>query len=194
MGATSFMQTQKGLDLKQAYRDAVENALHFYGHDSYNGTISTTSGVREFSYTKSKQFPTPQSYADHLIETNAVSKWGVAGAILLREEKVDVEELIESVKKVEKIAPAKKAKTWESIYVVKLKDGTVIATNKSKTDATKRATDEVKKRKVEVLIEQQKVLKVGSPIELTLKPIVERKKSKKKENVKTYLLFGWAAE
>lgn len=33
-------------NMEDAYRQAVEDALHEAGHDPYNGTISTTSGVR----------------------------------------------------------------------------------------------------------------------------------------------------
>jgi hypothetical protein len=193
MGATSFMFTIDGDNVRQAYSNAVEDALHYHGHDNYNGTISTTRGVREFTWTKSKQFPTPQDYADHLMMNGTIQKWGSAGCILIKSEKKDVEKIETKVVKVEKIAPTKKEKTWWTIYVVKLKDGTVISNHQSKTDATKRATEEVKKRGVEIVIEQQKALKQGSPIELTLKPQIKQEKKKEKKTVNTYLMFGWAA-
>jgi Tfp pilus assembly protein PilW len=122
-----------------------------------------------------------------------IQKWGSAGAILIKSEKKDIEKIETKVVKVEKVIPTKKAKTWESVYIVKLKDGTVISTYKSKTDATKKATEEVKKRGVEIVIEQQKVLKQGSAIELTLKPQIKQEKKKEKKTVNTYLMFGWAA-
>ena len=193
MGATSFMVTQSGETLQQAYRQAVENALYFNGHDDYNGTISTTSGVKEFKWTKSKEFPTVESYADHLIMNRSVEKWGSAGAILIKSENKTVENFETKVVKVEKITPTKKAKTWESVYVVKVKNGEVISRHKSKTDAIKKATEQVKKHSLEVIIEQQKVLKQGTNIELTLKPVTKTEKKKEKKTVNTYLLFGWAA-
>jgi hypothetical protein len=47
MGATNFESIVRGdgLTMEEAYRQAVEQAHYDYGHDPYNGTISTTSGV-----------------------------------------------------------------------------------------------------------------------------------------------------
>ena len=47
MGAQTFMITAYGKDMKSAYDNAVEDYLYEYGHDSYNGTISTTCGYRQ---------------------------------------------------------------------------------------------------------------------------------------------------
>jgi len=46
MGATNFGDLAVGRykNASDAYLTLVEDALHDYGHDSYNGTISTTSG------------------------------------------------------------------------------------------------------------------------------------------------------
>jgi hypothetical protein len=47
MGATEFTtQVYRTTTMASAYRAAVEEATHEYGYDGYNGTISTTSGVR----------------------------------------------------------------------------------------------------------------------------------------------------
>lgn len=40
----SFITIGYGKDLKQAYENAREQAIEEYGHDPYNGTISTTYG------------------------------------------------------------------------------------------------------------------------------------------------------
>ena len=52
MGASFFKTSYRGKSLSDAYRNAVQDAEDEYGHDSYNGTISTTSGIidrtREF--------------------------------------------------------------------------------------------------------------------------------------------------
>lgn len=45
MGAHTFSVTSKVEHVEQAYRELVANALHEQGHDPYNGSISTTSGV-----------------------------------------------------------------------------------------------------------------------------------------------------
>lgn len=43
MGACDFDVIAYGKDLKDAFNNAVQDALYEHGHDSYNGTISTTS-------------------------------------------------------------------------------------------------------------------------------------------------------
>lgn len=44
MGAHSFQQDALGRDVGAAYVTAVSEAEYDYGHDPYNGTISTTRG------------------------------------------------------------------------------------------------------------------------------------------------------
>lgn len=44
MGAQTFITFGYGKDLDSAYKNAVEDAYYEYGHDSYNGSISTTCG------------------------------------------------------------------------------------------------------------------------------------------------------
>lgn len=47
MGAHTFYNEYYGtLSVRDAYNDLVQEALHESGHDPYNGTISTTSGVK----------------------------------------------------------------------------------------------------------------------------------------------------
>lgn len=62
MSAQTFITYGYGKDLKSAYDNAVEDAIDCYGHDPYNGTISTTYGCRECyhvvesgNWTKTKQ-------------------------------------------------------------------------------------------------------------------------------------------
>lgn len=46
MGGTSFENEYRGTaSMADAYRELVEQAFYEQGHDPYNGTISTTSGV-----------------------------------------------------------------------------------------------------------------------------------------------------
>jgi hypothetical protein len=53
MGACDFTVKAFGKDIKDAFKNAVEEALYENGHDSYNGTISTTQLVRDVT----KEFP-----------------------------------------------------------------------------------------------------------------------------------------
>jgi hypothetical protein len=45
MGASSFAYEVNGKNLVAAYDAEVREALYMSGHDSYNGTISTTQGI-----------------------------------------------------------------------------------------------------------------------------------------------------
>ena len=45
MGATNITLRAEGNTLRSAYQSAVNDALHQYGNDAYNGSISTTDGV-----------------------------------------------------------------------------------------------------------------------------------------------------
>lgn len=42
MGAHNFHITSRGESPEEAYEKAVDDAYYEYGHDPYNGTISTT--------------------------------------------------------------------------------------------------------------------------------------------------------
>lgn len=53
MGACEFSDISFGKDAQDAYGKAVSEALYEYGHNSYNGTISTTSGFVEVKLPRS---------------------------------------------------------------------------------------------------------------------------------------------
>lgn len=46
MGSHDFYQSAHGASASEAYRKAVDMAIWHSGHDPYNGTISTTDGIR----------------------------------------------------------------------------------------------------------------------------------------------------
>ncbi len=46
MGAHDFIDSSCAEDAATAYEQARQQAQYDYGHDSYNGTISTTSGFK----------------------------------------------------------------------------------------------------------------------------------------------------
>jgi len=46
MGACNFSITTYGKNVNDAYERAVKDSIKYCGDDPYNGTISTTSGVR----------------------------------------------------------------------------------------------------------------------------------------------------
>lgn len=86
MGSHTFETTIYGYDhtpdgMENAYRHAVEDALYEDGHDGYNGTISTTEGVR-----RSSAHPDPVGEAqvdwDQISKLqDRLSKWDVCEAV-----------------------------------------------------------------------------------------------------------------
>ena len=89
MGATNFEDVSYGhahtlKGMQAAYSDAVSEAEYMEGHDSYSGTIATTSGVSQY---------TTSVYDEDSEELRAVTegalnkaqKWGPAMAIPVRE-------------------------------------------------------------------------------------------------------------
>lgn len=80
MGARDFRDSSKIADVAKAYDECVRQALFEYGHDGYNGTISTTSGYKVFSATP----VTPQE-AEAIIERELenLNKWDACGAIAI---------------------------------------------------------------------------------------------------------------
>ena len=72
MGAHNFHDQQYGATADEAYREAVESAFYEYGHDPYNGTISTTSG---FTLIPLNEGETIEEWADRVIEDERVLKW-----------------------------------------------------------------------------------------------------------------------
>lgn len=63
MGAVFFTDEGHGRSLPEAYREACRSAEAEYGGTSYNGTISTTSGVRVLPMTTMKGLTTEERLA-----------------------------------------------------------------------------------------------------------------------------------
>lgn len=85
MGATSFDTTiYTDADMESAYRQACAEALYEEGHEPYNGTISTTAGVRLSPLSST---PVPENQIDLAAIDERLShleKWGVCEALPIR--------------------------------------------------------------------------------------------------------------
>lgn len=91
MGATTFYQSAKGANAKEAFAAAREEAQYRFGHEGYTGTIAEKHSFVEITVPADFQHPkaiTPMDratrYADYLIENDDPridDKWGPAGAI-----------------------------------------------------------------------------------------------------------------
>lgn len=86
MGAHDFTEVVRNIsDVRRAYDNACEEALREHGHDAYNGTISTTSGVTIIEATP-MSLARAQKRADEIMDdshSHGIEKWGNAGAIAL---------------------------------------------------------------------------------------------------------------
>lgn len=80
MGSSTFTASSPVADVTEAYEQLHQQALAEYGHDPYNGTISTTTGFHVVEST-----PMTRAAADRLMATRieALSKWGPCEAIAI---------------------------------------------------------------------------------------------------------------
>lgn len=84
MGAHTFQTTMGGKNMTagEAYTEACKGAEWEDGHDSYNGTISTTSGHRMIECGRRSINALIDSVLDD--EDSPIQKWGPAGCIELK--------------------------------------------------------------------------------------------------------------
>jgi hypothetical protein len=84
MGSTSFFDTYQvpGTTAAQAYQALVSDAVSQYGHDGYNGTISTTSGFVMHSVTP-MTVQQAEEVAEKAADENRYNKWDACGAVPL---------------------------------------------------------------------------------------------------------------
>ena len=78
MGAHNFHDQQYGATAEEAYKDAVESAFYDYGHDPYNGTISTTHG---FVMIPLNEGESVDEWAERMMDHPDVSKWAECGCV-----------------------------------------------------------------------------------------------------------------
>jgi hypothetical protein len=72
MGCHNFFTSTYGETAEEAYKDAVDQARYDYGHDPYNGTISTTSG---FVLIPIKEDESVEEWEGRIMEDKQVQKW-----------------------------------------------------------------------------------------------------------------------
>lgn len=91
MGGNTFTNVVNDTDIKRAFRDITQSARHERGHGGYTGTIAEKS---EYTIIESTPMSLDAAYdrANRLIDMNDEridDKWGPAGAIRVRDAKVD---------------------------------------------------------------------------------------------------------
>ena len=80
MGACSLFMTVKTTDRNEieiAYKKRVEDDIYNYGHDAYNGTFSTTEGIKIENIT----FKDEKEARKYILDNT--EKWGKALAVTI---------------------------------------------------------------------------------------------------------------
>ena len=83
MGASNFGTTKVAKTPREAYNKSVEGALYEYGHDGYNGTISTTDDYYFFDEHPRWGTIAFDKWEEKILDNSnsQVQKWGLAGCI-----------------------------------------------------------------------------------------------------------------
>jgi hypothetical protein len=184
MGASWFQQTGYGKTLQDAYNSACEEAEVEYGHqEGYNGTISTTSGVRDITeeYKRSKldleQFV--RSKVEVLGKRNCCS-------ICLQEPVGNKNKTKSQVEHI--FTPG--TKKWVLKYVVYNDyNDQLIGSFSTKGDAVKKARDITEKHQTSTYINMEKMLEKGNR---TVAKITYKKAPTERDG--EWVFFGYAAE
>jgi hypothetical protein len=185
MGASLIEERGRGSSMNDAYKTAVEDAIYEHGNDPYNGTISTTSGVKDVTKQYRSSGKSIGDFAEYLYETDQLQKWGNALGVCLSEPVVNNNKVKTQVN----TTPQKGTRKWETRYVVQLFDGTVIGSREFQIDAIKLGRQHTEKNKEKTYVHITKKL-IGSS---TLVSEISYKNSdKEKEGL--YYFIALAAE
>lgn len=184
MGACSFHTTSYGKSISEAYSNAVADAVSEYGTDAYNGTISTTNGVRDMT----SEFKRSGKSLNEFINDNIdkFNKWGACGGICIEEPKTNTNKIKTSVE--HKVS--KGTKKWVLNYVVfEGSNDRMIGSYKTKGEAVNMARKRCEQSQNTCYIHMTKVLEKGDTqvASIRYKRATNEKKGK-------YVFFGWAAE
>lgn len=183
MGASFFQTTYRGKDIRDAYNSAVDEAEEEYGHDSYNGTISTTISFGVVDKTKEYK-ASGKSLQDY------INTWADKGekrrcyAVCLEEPKTNTNKIKTQVEHF----VTKGTKRWLLKYVVMSPDGE-IGSYDTKGDAVKKAREHTEKYLSSTTVHMEKRIdKANSRVAK-----ITYKRSDKEKDGK-WIFFGWAAE
>lgn len=181
MGACSFYNSGRGRSMKQVYNDLVEEAEREYGHDSYNGTISTTGGFHDITNEwKASKLSINDFVHRKLEDARKYDCFGVcieAPKVNSNKTKTQVEHIV---------TPG--TKKWITKYVVFDYDSEVGKYN-TKGDAVKAARAHTEKTLRSTSVVIQKKMEKGSDqvAKITYKRSINEKDGR-------YVFFGYAAE
>lgn len=183
MGASWFQINARGKSLSDAYNTAKEVAEHENGHDSYNGTISTTHYCEDLTKNFKASGKSMAEFIDK--QMDRIEKWHCA-AICVENPVTNTNKIKSQVEHI--VTPG--TKKWVLKYVVY--DGYTdhaLAFCLTKGDAVKKAREYTEKNQVPTNICMEKTLEKGNR---TVAKITYKKSSTEKQG--RWVFFGWAAE
>jgi hypothetical protein len=182
MGATIFRTSSRGTSVKEAYENAIEEAIFENGNDPYNGTISTTHGFRDVT----KEYKDSKLSLSNFIENmyQRLSKRDCV-AICVDEPKENKNKVKSKVDHI--VTPG--TKKWVLKYVVRKYNYDVLSTHVTKGDAVKAARTYTEKTKSETTIHMCKVLEKQSD---KVAKVSYKKSTSEKDG--RWIFIGWAAD
>lgn len=181
MGASWFEIRTVGTSLDDAYNTSRDMAIEESGHDSYNGTISTTIQCADLTNNFKRSGKTLAEYID--MQMDKMQKRDCA-AICIQEPVSNKNKTKSQVEHI--VIPG--TKKWILKYCV-YENSTLISSHLTKGDAVKSARAYTEKRQVPTIIGMEKVLEKGESV---VAKITYKKSSTEKPGV--WRIFGWAAE
>lgn len=184
MGACSFTTSAYGKSISDAYNNAVDDATHEYGNDAYNGTISTTRGVKDVTAEYKRSGKSLSQYINDNIDN--FNKWGACGGICVQEPKTNKNKIKSQVEHI----VTKGTKKWVLKYAVECYNtDRIIGKYKTKGDAVKSARKYTEDTQNTTKIYMTKELEKGTSD--VAKVVYKRAENESKGK---YVFFGWAAE
>ena len=182
MGASWFEITAYGNSLKEAYSNAVEDAEQESGHDSYNGTISTTHTIDDLTdqFRRSKK-----GFDDYVkMQQDKLHKRDCAGICILDpiSNKNKTKSQVEHI-----VTPG--TKKWVLQYTVETYDGNFLSAHATKGDAVKIARYHTEKTQQATKIKMRKVIEKADPL---VARITYKKAPTERDG--EWIFFGYAAE
>jgi hypothetical protein len=185
MGATLVIDRNYGNSMKEAYSNAVEDAIYENGNDSYNGTISTTSGFIDKTEEFNASGKSIQEYADYLWDNDKLNKWGNALGVCISKPVENTNKIKSQVK----TNPQKGNRVWKTMYQAHTVDDIIIGESEYQMDAIKLARIYTEREKRNSYVRIYKKL-IGS--NNTIAEVSYKKSDKESRGV--YYFIALAAE
>lgn len=182
MGAQSFETRSRGDSAAEAYRNAVSEAEHEYGHQQgYSGAINATPGFRDATSKFKSSGKNMNQFISERLER--LTKFDGAECICIREPKGNTNKIKSQVEHI--VTPG--TKKWVLKYVVRTQED-VLSKHNTKGEAVKAARAYTEKNQESTNVVMEKVLETGKAIVAT---VSYKRASDEREG--EYVFYGWAS-